>query len=536
MLSERDLAAILEENIKLKKLVQKQEIALSESVVFLSKKDSEISLKDSEISLKNTVILQKESEILQKDQRIAWLERMIFGQKRERFTSSPEGQLSLPFDVDTKEIEVIVELIQKEKITSPAPKEKRNHPGRIALPGHLEIRETIIEPAGDLSDMVHVGDEITDELEMEPAKYYIHRIIRRKYAPKSGEGSFMIGDLPSRVLDKAIAGAGLITQAIIDKYVDHIPIYRQLQRFAREGIPIKEPTIHQWVQRSIEKLKMLYNYLWESQVRCGYLQVDETTIKVLRSDGSTKNEKHAAHLGYYWVYNDPVANIAIFKYEKGRSGDFPTKQLKDFTGFLQTDGYAGYNQLAQKDDIIHLSCWAHVRREFEKALLNDKAKAEIALTLIQQLYKIERELQSVEPDQRKEQRLQKALPIANAFFKWVAQQKPQVLPKSQIGKAINYTIERYESLLTYMNNGNLCIDNNPVENSIRPVAIGRKNYLFAHNDESAQNAAMIYTFMSICKKHNVNPYVWLKQTLLKIEETSIQNLAKLLPQNFKNKM
>lgn len=510
MLSEKEIASILEENIRLKNLVQKQENTLSERSVILSKKDAEIQ---------------------QKDERITWLERMVFGQKRERFTSTPEGQLSLPFVIDQKQVERAVEAIQAEK-EAKAPKEKQQHPGRQPLPSHLEVRETIIEPEGDLSEMIHVGDEITEELEMEPAKYYIHRIVRRKYAPKAGEGSFMIAPLPDRVLDKAIAGAGLITQAIIDKYVDHLPLYRQLQRLTREGIPIKEPTIHHWVHRGIEKLEILYDYLWQQQVRCGYLQVDETTIKVLESEEAANRKKNAAHLGYYWVYNDPVANIPMFKYEKGRSGAFPTEQLKDFKGFLQTDGYAGYHQLAQKQDITHLSCWAHARREFEKALPNDKAIAEIALAWIQQLYKIERELQNLAPEQKKEQRLDKALPIINAFFKWTAQQKAKVLPKSQIGKAINYSIDRYETLMAYLSNGNLNIDNNAVENSIRPVAIGRKNYLFAHNHESAQRAAIIYTFMAICKKHEINPYHWLKATLLTIDQTNIQNLSSLLPQNF----
>lgn len=489
--------------MRLKNLVQKQENTLS----------------------------KKDVEILQKDSEIAWLKRMIFGQKRERFTTTPEGQLNLPFEIDEKELEQAVEAIQLEK-EAKVKKEKAKHPGRQSLPAHLEVRETIIEPSGDLTDMVHVADEITEELEMEPAKYYIHRIVRRKYAPKSGEGSFMIAPLPDRVLNKAIAGAGVITQAIIDKYVDHLPLYRQLQRFAREGIEIKESTIHHWVHRGIEKLEILYDYLWQQQVRCGYLQVDETTIKVLESEGAANRKKNAAHLGYYWVYNDPVGNIPIFKYEKGRAGAFPTQQLKDFKGFLQTDGYAGYNQLAERQSITQLCCWAHARREFEKALPNDKARAEMALLWIQQLYKIERDSQNLNVEQRKELRLEKALPILNTFFKWAAGQKAKVLPKSQIGKAINYSIERYETLMAYLNNGNLHIDNNAIENSIRPIAIGRKNYLFANNHESAQRAAIIYTFMAICKKHNVNPYQWLKNTLITIDQTNIQNLESILPQNF----
>lgn len=495
---------------------------------------SRISELENLVKNKEDSLLKKERELLKKDYlllekcaRIALLERMIFGQKRERFTASPEGQLALPFMVEEPEVVQAVEEAIDKKAAS-TPKERKAHPGRTPLPSHLEVRETIIEPEGDLSELVHVGDEITEELEMEPAKYYIHRMIRRKYAPKTGEGSFVVAPLPERVLDKAIAGASIITQAIVDKYVDHLPLYRQLQRFAREGIHIHEATMHHWVHRGIEKLEILYDYLWQSQVRCGYLQVDETTIKVLESE-----KKNAAHLGYYWVYNDPVGQIPMFKYERGRSGQFPTQQLASFTGFLQTDGYAGYHKLAQKQHITHLSCWAHARREFERALPNDKARAEIALGFIQKLYQIEKDSQELSIEQKKEIRLEKALPIHNAYFKWVAQQRDQVLPKSQISKAISYSIERYESLMAYLYNGNLHIDNNQVENSIRPIALGRKNYLFAKTHDSAQRAAIIYTFLAICKKHDVNPTAWLKETLLKINSTSIQNLSTLLPQNFK---
>jgi transposase len=523
-------------------LVQEQEIILSNYIKTLSKMDSEIQKKESENQKKESEIQKKESEIQKKESEIqkretkikelseyiAWINRMVFGQKRERFTATPEGQLTLPFDVDQAQVTQAVEAIEAEvKQEVKVRKTRENHQGRCPLPAHLEVRETVIEPEGDLTDMVHIGDEITEELEVEPAKYYVHRIIRKKYAPKSGEGAFKIAELPERVINKAIAGAGIITQAIIDKYVDHLPLYRQLQRFAREGIEIKEATIHHWVHRGIEKLEILYNYLWQLQVRCGYLQVDETTIKVLESE-----KKNAAHLGYYWVYNNPVGNIPIFKYETGRAGAFPRHQLKDFEGYLQTDGYGGYDKLAKSEGIIHLSCWAHARREFEKALPNNKAMAEKALTQIQAIYQVERDIQNLDPEQKKEQRLERALPLINAFFKWVAVVQPKALPKSQIGKALNYSMLRYDSLMAYLYNGNLQIDNNLVENSIRPIALGRKNYLFANNHESAQRAAIIYTFMAICKKHNVNPFNWLKETLLKIDQTSIQNLASLLPQNF----
>jgi hypothetical protein len=281
------------------------------------------------------------------------------------------------------------------------------------------------------------------------------------------------------------------------------------------------------VQQGMSKLKPLYDHLWQRQLHSRYLQVDETTIKVLETD-----KPNATHLGYYWVYNDPVANIPMFKYEKGRKSTFPSEVLETFKGYLQTDGYAGYNATTKREDIVHLACWAHARREFEKAMDNDKKNATVALSLIQQLYQIERDTKEMTPDQRKDQRLQKALPICNIFFKWVAEVSKQNLPKSQIGKACHYATVRFEELTAYLNDGLLQIDNNAVENSIRPVALGRKNYLFAKTHQTAQNAAMAYTFMALCKSQNVNPTKWLKYVLENINQTSIQNLETLMPKYF----
>ena len=504
-----------------------ESLSKQELIALINQKNNALFQQNETLSNQEDKLNQQKQELAYKDAQIAWYKRMYFGQKRERFLSYPDGQLSLPFEVDTAQIEAEVLEAKKEREAS-KPKEKKSHPGRLALPTHLEIRETTIEPEGDLSEMICIGQEITEELEVEPAKYYIHRIIRKKYAPKSGQGTFKIAELPDRVIEKGMAGASIITQAIVDKYVDHLPIYRQLQRFAREGIEIKEATLYNWVQKGLEKLEILYDYQWNLLLQKGYLQVDETTIKILESE-----KKNAAHLGYFWVYNDPVGKTPMFRYEKGRSGMFVSEQLRKFQGFLQTDGYAGYEKLATRKEIIHLGCWAHLRREFDKALPNDKLKAETALQMIQQLYQVEKEAKELDFEQRKEYRLEKSLPILNAFFKWIAHQNAQILPKSQIGKAFNYAIKRYDSLMAYLVNGELKIDNNSVENAIRPVAIGRKNYLFCKTHESAQRAAIIYSFMAICKNYNVNPFEWLKNTLLKIDNTSIQKLHTLLPQNFK---
>lgn len=201
--------------------------------------------------------------------------------------------------------------------------------------------------------MVCIGHETTDELEYTPASYYIKRYIRYKYAAKNKEG-VLIGNLPARVIDKGIAGPGLLASILVDKYVDHLPLYRQQQRFKRENIPIASSTLEGWTRQSLNILDILYQHLLKETKSKGYLQVDETTIKVLDRD-----KKGKCHLGYYWVYHSPIAKTVLFDYQSGRSSQAPTAILENFKGYLQSDGYAVYNKIGDRQGVTHLHCWAH---------------------------------------------------------------------------------------------------------------------------------------------------------------------------------
>ncbi|NGF58342.1 IS66 family transposase [Parapusillimonas sp. SGNA-6] len=471
------------------------------------------------------VISSRDEKIEYLESQLAMLRRMQFGQKRERFEGDP-NQTALPFEAAAVEVEQQQEEIkQKIEYTRKRP----NHKGRAKLPEHLPVQEIEIHPEGDLSDMVCIGKEITEELECEPAKFYIKRYIRYKYVAKNGEG-VKIGELPQRVIDKGIPGAGLLAMILTGKYADHLPLYRQKQIFARENIQIASSTIEGWTKEALIKLEPLYEQLVFDTKTKGYLQVDETVIKVLDSD-----KKGAAHQGYYWVYHSPLDRIVLFDYNPSRGGHVPGSMLDSFKGYLQTDGYAAYEKYGRKKDIIHLACWAHARREFEKALQNDRARAEKALLMVQELYKIERRAkeEQLSADRIKELRLKESLPVINQMGKWIFEEIKNTLPKSQIGKAMAYAYARWDALSAYLYDGNLQIDNNLIENAIRPVALGRKNYLFAGSHEAAQRAAMIYSFFAICKKHEVNPFKWLKYTLLNISSINHKNLKDLYPQNFK---
>ena len=471
------------------------------------------------------VISSRDEKIEYLESQLAMYRRMQFGQSRERFQGDP-NQTALPFEAGPVEVEQQQEETrQKIEYTRKRP----HHKGRAKLPEHLPVEEIEIHPEGDLSDMVCIGKEITEELECEPAKFYIKRYIRYKYTPKNGDG-VRIGELPERVIDKGIPGAGLLAMIVTAKYQDHMPLYRQKQIFARENIQIASSTIEGWTKEALIKLEPLYEQLVFDTRTKGYLQVDETPIKVLDSD-----KKGAAHQGYYWIYHAPLDGTVLFDYNPSRAGHVPRSMLDNFKGYLQTDGYKVYEKFGKKKDVTHLACWAHARREFERALDNDRPRAEKALLMIQELYKIEREAkeEQLSAEKIKERRLEKSLKIINKIGKWIFEQIKNTLPKSQIGKAMAYAYARWDALSAYLHDGNLQIDNNLCENAIRPVALGRKNYLFAGSHEAAQRAAMIYSFFAICKKHEVNPFQWLKYTLLNIDSINHKNLKDLYPQNYK---
>lgn len=477
-------------------------------------------------------VIKLQQSLANKDRLIAQFQRMIFGQKRERFEGDP-AQGRLPFEEDPASQQ------QREKqheqtITYTCKTQSRaNHNGRIPLPDHLPVQEIHIHPEGDLSEMICIGTEVTEELEMKPARFYIKRYIRHKYAPKTGDGPICIGSLPERVIDKGIPGPGLLAAILVDKYADHLPLYRQRQRFLRENIPIAGSTLDGWAARAMERLEILYNRLADQTRARGYLQADESPIKVLESP-----KKGSCHQGWYWVYHSPIEKTVLFDYQPTRGAPAPRRILDEFSGYLQTDGYSVYKKIGAKEGITHLACWAHARREFERALDNDRQRAGVALSWIQDLYEVERyaRQQQMSPDQRKTYRLDHALPIINKLGTWIYAQAPQVLPKSQIGKAMAYAANRWDALSGYLLDGTLEMDNNLVENAIRPLALGRKNYLFAGSHAAAQRAAMAYSLLGTCKLHGVNPTQWLTYVLANILQTKYNDVPSLYPQNFKTNM
>jgi len=273
-------------------------------------------------------------------------------------------------------------------------------------------------------------------------------------------------------------------------------------------------------------LEPLYNRLKQKILDSDYIQVDESPIKVLDSD-----KKGTTHQGYQWVYHDPLTKLVLFNYRKGRGQHGPKELLADYKGYLQCDGYSVYDKIGEHPDIVLVGCLAHARRKFHEALKNDKARAEKALGLFRDIYLEARKIKEQEEDfeKRKKLREQTIKPLLETIREWITQQQFNVLPKSPIAKAMRYFLNQYSKLLAIFEDGRLELDNNLVENAIRPLALGRKFFLFFGSHRAAQNAAMIYSFLGSCKMQNINPRLWLQHTLEKIPEHNIQKLDQLLP-------
>jgi len=471
-------------------------------------------------TIQNVKIAEKEDKIARLEIQVANLNRMLFGSKRERFVADL-AQLS--FDFDYLNVEELSEVEPLEKETITYEREKKKHVGRNKLPESLPVIEEIIEPKNLPQDVVKVGEEITEILEYTPAKFFKRRIIRPKYLCKTTE-EFFIANLPSRPIEKCLAGNSVLTQILVSKYVDHLPLYRQQQIFKRADIEIAPSTIDSWVAQSGNLLWILYEAMVLYVKKQRYLQADETTLKVL--DNSKKGE---THLGYLWAYHTVLSKMCVFDYQKSRATDAPRQMLMDYSGALQTDGYQVYQHYCLNPEIMHLACWAHARRYFEKALTQDEKRAKYVLTEIQKLYAIERKTKDLSAEERYAIRLDEALPIINELGKWMHRERNAVLPKSLIGKAIDYCTKLWDSLMNYLKNGDFQIDNNSIENKIRPIALGRKNYLFAGSHNGAKRAAMFYTFFANCKLNDVNPEKWLNKVLDVIADWPANKLHELFP-------
>ena len=469
------------------------------------------------------LLLQQENaalkgQVAQLTFQLEQIKRLIYGAKSERFVPADPQQSTL-FAMEAG-ASPPTEAISYRR-TKP---QQKQQPVRMAIAAHLPRVEEVIEPKDLPQGARKIGEEITETLEYTPASIEVHKVVRPKYVH---EERIHIAPLPSQPFPKGNLGASLAAHICVAKFCDHIPLYRQRTQLGRAGLDVSDSTIGDWFRSAATLLEPLGDALRKEVLAQDYLQVDESPIPVAQD-----HQEGSLRRGYHWVYHAPLTKAVLFDYRPGRSAEFPTEVLKDFHGTLQTDGYAGYEKLAKREGITALACMAHARRYFEKALTNDKVRAEHALEKFRSLYVLERTCDQAEAPAvlRHRYRRRYAGPLLDELEKWLRDEIIIVAPKSLIGTALAYTLALWPRLRAYTLDGRYLIDNNRIENTIRPLAIGRKNYLFAGSDRGARHAALMYSLLGTCKLHGVEPFAYLRDVIQRISEHKANKLHELLPQ------
>ncbi len=435
----------------------------------------------------------------------AQLKKMMFAAKRERFEGS----------MDTAQLDIFGNTSVEQTSKNPAEKKqstKRKTKStklkkRNSFPARLKRQTTILLPAHveKVDDLTQIGQDVTELLAYHPATLYVKEIIRPRGIVKTDpQGGIVQAAIPPRLIPKGIVDESLVAELVNEKVQFHTPIHRFSKKLKQAGVDfISENNLYNWFHTAAESLSAIYDLLIQDILAQNYIQGDETRMPVL-----SKNKKGAAHRGQMWAFMAPTIKAVAFNYEPTRSTQSAKMVLENYEGILQVDGYSAYEKLAKTRPIQLIYCMAHARRKFFEAKDNHPDLANYFLKQLQRLYQIEKNcrVQNRTMEQRKAIRKQEAVPILQRLEKWLHLQftDPKLLPKSLIKKAITYAYSRWKGLSAYAQNGELEIDNNLVENTIRPIALGRKNYMFAGSDVGAQNLAILYSIIGTCLQHQLN--------------------------------
>ena len=460
----------------------------------------------------------------------AQLKKMLFGAKRERFVADQDSAQGRLFE---QEEQTATALPPKEVESKVVKRKKRSKPvKRNTFPANLPRQTEVIQPEGlEEEQMIKVGEDITEILAYEPADFYVKQIVRPRFAYKGDEDRGIVqAPIPQRLIAKGMVEESLMAQIAVEKILYHTPVHRFRKKLKQAGVGfISQSNLYNWFHAAAAHLLPVYDLLQADLLAQPYVQVDETRIQVL-----SKNKPGASHRGQMWVVNSPKDRAVLFAYDPARSGAAAQSILKGFQGILQADGYSVYEQLNRNPTIHLVHCMAHARRKFIDAQNTDPPLANYFLERAQKLYKIERQArkEQMNEQQRLHLRQQEALPILEQLGQWLKEQftKGQILPKSPIGKAIAYTLQRWKGLSAYAHDGRIEIDNNLVENCIRPVALGRKNYLFAGSEEAAQNLACLYSIIGTADKYQLKVHRYLTWLLRKVAAHKVtKDAIKWLP-------
>jgi transposase len=506
------------------------ESELHQKIQALESENKDLRLKNEKLEIRNNTLTAKLEDAL----------RRLYGRRSEKF-ENPDQRIfefvklgeEAAKELEAEEAEQAAQKVQAEEDEEVVVRRKK-HRGRNPLPKDLPVREERIEPTAEEKicpcgcglPMVQIGEKVTDELEYEPAQCYVRRIRRPVFACAKHHEHVAVAPLPPRPIDRGRPGPGLLAHLAVSKYGDHLPLYRLEQIFARSGLDLSRKTTCQWLGEVAGLLEPIVDAQAQWLLARGYLQADETPVQVMDPTLPGKTRK-----GYLWVYGIPWAEV-VFDFRSSRARAGPTRFLAKFKGHLQTDGYAGYDEIVRLRSIVRLACWAHARRAFYKAKPHHPKDCLLILGLIQKLYLIEREAKAagLDPAAKVALRRKEALPILELLKGLIQAAAATVLPQSLLGKATQYAIGHWTELTRYVDVGELEIDNNSIENAIRAVAIGRKNWLFLGSpDGGGLRAEVFYSLIGTCKRLGINPFEYLRDVIDRVSSHPASRVQELLP-------
>lgn len=473
------------------------------------------------------------NQLQQAQWRVAQLEKQLYGSSSERRAQessfSKEQTLLSLFPAPAEAAATQEVLIAPSEAPEPRPRRQPAFKALETVTERLEAPEKICPHCG--KEKCEIGCEKSERYEYIPAKVIRHEIIRPKLACKCGQAGVSIAPLPPTLTPQAMAGSSLIAQVVLGKFVDHLPLYRQQQIFARLGVNFPKSTLGDWVEQAASWLESIVREMKSQLLKGDYLQADETPVKVMDPDVKGKTVK-----GYLWVMGVPHQDV-VFEFHRGRGKAEARQLLGGFKGYLQRDGYSAYSSLVAEpgQQLIPVGCWGHARRKFIEAEIIHPANAPPFIDQLRKLYFVEAVArdQQLGPEQRKALRQEKSRPVLDKLLPELERAVAQNLPESPLAKAAKYCLNEWAALRRYLEDGRLEIDNNLTENAIRPSAVGKKNWLFIGHPEAGWRSAVIYSIVVSCQRRGIDPAQYLTDVLRRLPAMTTSDLPRLLPENWK---
>ncbi|MBA8885607.1 transposase [Dokdonella fugitiva] len=509
----------------LRALVREQIDTIAHHQASLAHHEAMIAQRDALIEQRDRTITYKDAKIAHLTHEIARLRRLQYAAKSERMDPTQRELFDAAMAADIAALEAELEDLRSPTGTrEPA---QRRAPQRRPLPAELPRIETIHEPASCNCSacgaaLVKIGEHVSEKLDVEPLRFFVRREVHPQYACRTCETIVAEPVAPS-ILDRGLAAPGLLAQVVIQKYADHLPLYRQEAIFARHGIEIGRTTLAEWTGVIGLRLQPLVDALRRKLLQCPVLHADETPVAQL-DPGAGKTRRT-----YLFAYRSTGPRpIVVFDHCPSRAGKHAAAFLGEWNGALMVDDYAGYKALFDQGGITELACWAHARRMFFDAYAaSSHPLAQDALHRIAELYAIDAKLRDLDDEARGAERQRYIGPWLAAFKAWL--DGAQTLGNSGVRKAIDYALRRWSALARVVEDGAFPIDNNPIENAIRPIAVGRKNWLFAGSETAARRAAAIMSLIATAKANGIEPHAWLTDVLTRLPTTRDRDIESLLP-------